>query len=31
MALGAGVTVPPVVAGGTLYILTDDATLIAFR
>jgi outer membrane protein assembly factor BamB len=26
-----GVTVPPVVANGTLYILSDDAELVAFR
>ena len=29
--VGAGVSVPPVVAGGTLYILTDKGTLIAYR
>ena len=27
----AGVTVPPVVANGTLYFLTDDANLVAYR
>lgn len=26
-----GSSVPPVVAGGTIYVLTDDATLVAFR
>lgn len=27
----AGVTIPPAVAGGTLYFLTDDADLVAYR
>jgi hypothetical protein len=31
LQLGAGVSVPPVVAGGTAYFLTDDAALHAFR
>lgn len=30
-ALPDGASVPPVVAGGTIYVLTDDADLIAFR
>lgn len=29
--LSAGVTVPPVAAGGTIYFLTDDADLVAYR
>ncbi|MEO7410946.1 MAG: PQQ-binding-like beta-propeller repeat protein, partial [Sphingomicrobium sp.] len=29
--VGGGVSVPPVVAGGTLYILTDSGRLIAYR
>lgn len=29
--VGSGVSVPPVVAGGTLYILTDSGRLIAYR
>ena len=29
--IGAGVSVPPVVAGGTLYILDDKGRLIAYR
>ena len=29
--LPAGVSLPPVLAGGTLYIVTDDATLVALR
>jgi outer membrane protein assembly factor BamB len=29
--VGAGVSVPPVVAGGTLYVLDDKGRLIAFR
>jgi len=29
--VGAGVSVPPVVAGGTVYVLTEDGELIAFR
>ncbi len=29
--LSAGVSVPPVVAGGTVYFLTDDADLLAYR
>lgn len=27
----AGISIPPVVAGGTLYFLTDDADLVAYR
>ena len=30
-SVGGGVSVPPVVAGGTLYILTDSGRLIAYR
>ena len=30
-SVGSGVSVPPVVAGGTLYILTDSGRLIAYR
>ncbi len=30
-ALPEGSSVPPVVANGTIYVLTDDASLIAFR
>jgi hypothetical protein len=26
-----GVTVPPVVAGGSVYFLADDAQLVAYR
>ena len=29
--VGAKVYVPPIVAGGRLYVLTDDAKLVAFR
>lgn len=31
LRLGDDVFIPPVVAGGTVYVLTDDASLIAFR
>ncbi len=31
MKLSDAATIPPVVAGNTLYILTDDAELVAFR
>ncbi len=31
ISLPSGATVPPVVADGTLYILTEDATLVAYR
>jgi outer membrane protein assembly factor BamB len=29
--LSAAVSVPPVVAGGMAYVVTDDATLVALR
>ena len=29
--LPGGTEIPPVVAGGTLYVLTEDAVLVAYR
>jgi outer membrane protein assembly factor BamB len=31
LQMSVPVSIPPVVAGGTLFFLTDDATLIAYR
>jgi hypothetical protein len=31
MTMPGGVRLPPIVANGTMYILTDEAQLIAFR
>jgi hypothetical protein len=31
MEVPDGITMPPIVADGTIYFLTDDAELIAYR